>query len=59
MNDPDENAHLIRCVLFLFKSWENIPDGICAQQRLKSAWTFAQSDESFPSPDEETCLLGY
>ena len=33
-------------------SWQNQQNGMYAQRRLRSAWAFAQSDESFHCPHE-------
>ena len=35
-------------------SWQNQQDGMCAQQRLRSACAFAESDQSLRCPHEET-----
>ena len=35
-------------------SWQNQQNDSCAQQRLGSAWAFAQSDQSLHCPHEET-----
>ena len=35
-------------------SWQNQQNGMCAQQRLRSAWTSAQSDQSLRCPHEES-----
>ena len=37
-------------------SWQNQQNGICAQQRLRSAWTSAQSDQSLHCPHEDWVL---
>ena len=34
-------------------SWQNQQNGMCAQQRLRSAWASAQSDQSLHCPHEE------
>ena len=34
-------------------SWQNQQNGMCAQRRLRSAWTSAQSDQSLRCPHEE------
>ena len=34
-------------------SWQNQQNDLCAQQRLRSAWTSAQSDQSLCCPHEE------
>ena len=35
-------------------SWQNQQNGMCAQQRLRSAWASAQSDQSLCCPHEES-----
>ena len=35
-------------------SWQNQQNGMCAQRRLRSARTAAQSDQSLPCPHEES-----
>ena len=35
-------------------SWQNQQHGMCAQQRLRSAWASAQSDQSLRCPLEES-----
>ena len=35
-------------------SWQNQQNGMCAQRRLRSAWTSAQSDQSLRCPHEES-----
>ena len=35
-------------------SWQNQQNGMCAQQRLRSAWAFTQSDQSLHCPLEES-----
>ena len=40
-------------------SWQNQQNVMCAQQRLRSAWASAQSDESLRCPHEEAWVLSY
>ena len=35
-------------------SWQNQQNGMCAQRRLRSAWTSAQSDQSLHCPHKES-----
>ena len=35
-------------------TWENVPSGMCARRRLKSAYASLQSDQSLRRPHEET-----
>ena len=35
-------------------TWQNQQNGMCAQQRLSSAWTTAQSDQSLRWPHQES-----
>ena len=38
-------------------SWQNQPNDLCAQRRLRSAWTSAQSNQSLRCPNEESVGL--
>ena len=39
--------------------WQNLQDDMCAQRKLRSAWAFAQSDQSFQCPIGQTTKLGF
>ena len=43
-----------RYVIIWAASWQNQQNGMCAQQRLGSAWAAAQTDQSLRCPQEDT-----
>ena len=45
--------YLFKVVDRMSTSWQNQQNSMCAQRRLRSAWAFAQSDQSLRCPHEE------
>ena len=42
------------CTNIRAASWQNQQSAMCTQRRLRSAWAFAQSDQSLRCPHEES-----
>ena len=47
-------ASSIKFFIIWAASWQNQQNDLCAQQRLRSAWASAQSDQSLRCPHEES-----
>ena len=55
----DEKYHNLMTWLIWAASWHNQQNGMCAQQRLRSAWASTESDQSFAVRMQKAWVLSY